>query len=237
MVDFVMEPVDCCPVCGGDGTLDVVSRSDVGIELRVYSCNDCDTSYHNPRMSQNSMTEYYKSGAYRDRPDRLINEETATRRIELAINLIDATARAKPSRCLDVGCSRGYLSRALRNKYGADVVGYDIYHDPHAVIEVIGSKDNIVGKFDLITCIHTLEHFYDPMGELTWMASLLTKDGMLMIEIPTARVVTAPHPIIYSRNAVPLLMKHINAEYIFIDMQVVDIGIIIAYVKGCDAKQ
>lgn len=226
-----MEPVECCPVCGGDGTLDVVSRSDIGVEMRVYSCNRCDTSYHNPRMSYISMTEYYKSGTYRERPDRLINEGTATDRIELALNLIEATARAKPKRCLDVGCSRGYLSRALRDRFGADVVGYDIYHDPHAVIEVLGSKDLIYGKFDLITCIHTLEHFYDPMGELTWMASLLDKDGMLMIEIPTARVVTIPHPIIFSRNSIPLLMKHINAEYIFIDMQVVNIGIVMAWKK------
>jgi 2-polyprenyl-3-methyl-5-hydroxy-6-metoxy-1,4-benzoquinol methylase len=148
--------------------------------------------------------------------------------------MIDATARIKPKRCLDVGCSRGYLSRALRNKYGADVVGYDIYHDPQAVIEVISDKNNIDGKFDLITCIHVLEHFYDPMSELTWMARLLGKDGMLMIEIPLARVVYAPHPVIFSRSAVPVLMKHINAEYFFFDMKVIDIGIIMAWKKNYD---
>ena len=231
-----MEPVTCCPVCGGVGTLDIVTHDhEVDVELRVYSCNNCDTSYHNPRMSYISTTEYYKSGTYRAKPERLINEATVARRIELAVNLIDATARVKPTRCLDVGCSRGYLSRALREKYGADVVGYDIYHDPCAVIEVISDKNNIDGKFDLITCIHVLEHLYDPMGELTWMASLLTPNGMLMIEIPMARVVTAPHPIVYARNAVPLLMKHINAEYIFIDMQVVDIGIIMAWKKADNA--
>jgi 2-polyprenyl-3-methyl-5-hydroxy-6-metoxy-1,4-benzoquinol methylase len=232
-VTYIMEPVDCCPVCGGEGTLDVVTQDrEANVELRVYSCNDCATSYHNPRMSQSSMTEYYKSGAYRAQPERLINEATATRRIELALNLIDATAKEKPRRCLDVGCSRGYLSRALRDKYGADVVGYDIYHDPKAVIEVVSNKDYIEGKFDLITCIHVLEHLYDPLGELAWMASLLDKDGMLMLELPSARVVYIPHPIIFSRSSIPILMKHINADYTFIDMQVVDIGIVLAWKKA-----
>ena len=238
MDGIVMEPVDCCPVCGGEGTLDIVNHDrEANVELRVYSCNDCATSYHNPRMSHNSMTEYYSSGTYREPPHRLINEATATKRIELITNLVANSVRTIPKRCLDVGCSRGYLSRALREKFGADVVGYDIYHDPQAVIEVISNKDLIDGKFDLVTCIHVLEHFHDPMGELTWMASLLSKDGMLMIEIPTARVVIAPHPIIYSRDAVPLLMKHINAEYIFIDMQVVNIGIVLAWRKDDNVSQ
>ncbi len=229
MVEMV--PVECCPVCGGEGTLDVANVRQEYVTLQVYSCNDCHTSYHNPRMSAGAMLEYYSSGSYRAQPGRKIDEVTSERRIAQTIGLIEAFARIVPNRCLDVGCSRGYLSRALHDKYGVAAIGYDIYHDPAAVIEVIDSKDRIDGKFDLVTCIHVLEHFPDPMAELTWMASLLNEQGMLVIEIPLTRVVTVPHPVIFSREAVPLLMKHINAEYIFIDMQVIGIGYILAWIK------
>ena len=96
------------------------------------------------------------------------------------------------------------------------------------MIPIVTSKDEIAGKFDLITCIHVLEHFHDPRAELAWMASILNEDGMIMIEIPFIKKIMLPHPTIFSREAVPALMKHINARYILLDIKSVDIGIIFA---------
>ena len=230
MVMIELESVDCCPVCGGIGTFDIENRdTELDMTIRIYSCDKCHTAYHNPRLSQNSTTEYYSSGKYRDMPCRKIDEKTSARRIAATIGLIDAFTKIKPERCLDVGCSRGYLSRAIHERYGAEVVGYDIYKDPQAVIEVVGRKCDIEGTFDIVTCIHVLEHFYKPMDELTWMAGMLNPNGMLVIEIPIVRVVTPPHPVIFSREAVPILMKHIDANYIFMDMQTINIGYILAW--------
>jgi 2-polyprenyl-3-methyl-5-hydroxy-6-metoxy-1,4-benzoquinol methylase len=228
MVEMVA--VDCCPVCGGEGRFDLANLDrELNIELRMHSCKRCNSSYHNPRMSSAAMAEYYSSGKYRSLECRTIDEKRTTKRTQQTVRLIGNNARGKPRRCLDVGCSRGYLLRALEKKFGAEIVGYDIYHDPQAVIDVVDSKDKIQGKFDLITCIHVLEHVPEPMVELEWMASLLADDGMLMIEIPLVRVVTPPHPVIFSRESVPIMMKRINAEYIFIDMQIAKIGIIMAW--------
>jgi 2-polyprenyl-3-methyl-5-hydroxy-6-metoxy-1,4-benzoquinol methylase len=233
MVDYVWEVVDCCPVCGGAGTFDISNVDpELGMELIVYYCQNCKSSYHNPRMSQNSMAEYYSSGKYRSLPKREIDEATSVERLAGTVELIATSTRVKPARCLDVGCSRGYLTRALHERFGAEVVGYDVYHDPQAVIDVVDHKDGITGTFDVITCIHVLEHFADPLSELSWMASLLGENGMLVIEIPMIRVVTVPHPILFSREAVPLLMKHIDAEYVFIDAQYLGIGVIAAWKSG-----
>ena len=227
-----MEEVSCCPVCGGEGTFDIAGYDpDIGVTIRMYSCTRCKTVYHNPRMTSSEMQEYYSSGKYREPDCRHIKQDAAERRLRATIGLVDAFTRVVPKRCLDVGCSRGYLSRMMQNRYGCEVVGYDIYKDPEAVIDVVDSKDKVTGKFDVITCIHVLEHLYDPMDDLTWMAGMLSENGMLMIEIPLARVVTTPHPIIYSREAVPYMMKHIGAEYIFMDMQLIHLGHIMAWKK------
>ena len=225
-----LEKVDCCPVCGGAGQYDIRGYDpEYSTVIQVYSCTRCQTSYHNPRMTGEALLEYYASGKYRKQERRAIVESSAQRRIRATLHYIDQYARVQPQRCLDVGCSRGYLARAIHERYGAEALGYDVYHDPQAVIEILDNKDIITGKFDLITCIHVLEHFPDPVRELEWMAGILEQDGMLVIEIPTLRVVTLPHPVIFSREAVPFMMRRIGAEYIFIDIQVINIGIILAW--------
>ena len=93
-----------------------------------------------------------------------------------------------------------------------ETVGYDIYHDPDAIREVIHNKSEITGEFDYITCIHTLEHMYDPMAELEWMNSLLADGGMLMLELPVVNYVMLEHPVTFSVKAMPMLMEHIGIK-------------------------
>jgi 2-polyprenyl-3-methyl-5-hydroxy-6-metoxy-1,4-benzoquinol methylase len=151
--------------------------------------------------------------------------------VDQRMRMLDAflsNVEITPKRCLDVGCSRGYFSKAIAEKYGAEAIGYDIYHDPQSVIDVVDSKDKITGKFDLVTAIHVLEHFPEPIKELEWMVSLLNKDGVLMLELPFKRNSVCPHPVIFSRQSIPMLMKHIDAKYIYWDIQYNDIGVVLA---------
>jgi SAM-dependent methyltransferase len=220
------EPVDKCPVCGWVG-IPAISNMDLEINdtIHVYYCPKCLCSYHNPRMSQNSMIEYYNSGFYRSHPSRFVSPARGVVKksaAALKVYMIEGFRRdvdIKINTFLDYGCGRGYLLRALEDKYGSDGVGYDLYHDPGAVVEIVDSKEKITGKFDLITCCHVLEHLPNPIEELDWMVSMLNEGGILFLEIPFVRLVFPAHPILFSRESVFYLMRRIKARYIFYDTQ------------------
>ena len=235
VVNYQCEDVDCCPVCGGEGKFDV-SRDDeeLGkiVNIQMYSCVDCESVYHNPRMTKEIMEDYYASGVFRETHETsAVHEQNRADRLMAVLGMYDAI---QPKRCLDVGSSRGWLLSRIKEKYGAEVVAYDIYSDPDAVIKPVNDKSDIDGKFDLITCIHTLEHFHDPMAELTWMGSMLAEDGYLLFEIPTVRKIMHPHPVIFSKRAVNLLMEHIGFTFDFYDVAK-HIRIIVAH-RGKDTN-
>jgi 2-polyprenyl-3-methyl-5-hydroxy-6-metoxy-1,4-benzoquinol methylase len=218
--------VDRCPVCGGRG-YPSISNYDQEIEdtISVDYCSECHSAYHNPRMSQNSMTEYYSSGAYRTNPKRqYIPKLFAHKKLaaEMKVQILESfrsDLKVEVKRSLDYGCGLGHMVNAMKDRYDCEAIGLDIYTDPHALVSVVNSKDELTGKFDVITCVHVLEHFPNPMEELDWMVSMLTENGLLFIEIPFTKLVFPPHPILFSRESISVMMKRIKARYICYDMQ------------------
>ena len=52
------EPVDRCPVCGGAGQYDISGYDpEYTTVIQVYSCTRCQSSYHNPRMTAEAMSD------------------------------------------------------------------------------------------------------------------------------------------------------------------------------------
>ena len=57
-------------------------------------------------------------------------------------------------------------------------------------------------RFDLVTCIHTLEHVVDPLGMLTHLRkSYMRQDGYLVVEVPN----------LFGGREEPTLFPHIHA--------------------------
>lgn len=197
--------VEACPVCGKAGQLDVSHYdAEIGAPINMFFCANCETVYHNPVMSDQSMAKYYSSGAYRK-----INEKDENGEKNRAIRnfeFIKSVLPSSPGRCLDVGCARGHLISMLRDGYKAETVGFDLYQAPDAVHEIVSDKKQITGKFDLITCIHVLEHTREPQKELDWMVSLLSDNGTLVIEMPTVRKIIISHPVIFSEKAIDMML-------------------------------
>jgi 2-polyprenyl-3-methyl-5-hydroxy-6-metoxy-1,4-benzoquinol methylase len=209
------EEVDKCPVCGGDGSFYRVGYDEQCKELpiQLYRCHVCESFYQNPRMTAEASFDYYQSGLYRSVNRTTYDNELvrATRIGNYAKTLIGG----KVTRCLDYGCSRGSLVDVLSTYFNAEVIGYDIYVDPETKIPVVDDKSEIDGAFDLITCTHTLEHLGNPFQELEWMKSMLVEGGVLMFEVPLAEEIKIPHPIIFSRKSMPLLMERVGfADYV-----------------------
>ena len=96
---------------------------------------------------------------------------------------------------LDFGCGTGFQSVALVKKGAKRVVGIDIekYYVEKArqfaaeagVTErtefVSRFEDSLGGRFDLVICQNSMEHFYDPAGALKQMRTALRPEGVLLL--------------------------------------------------------
>lgn len=228
---FDYEWVPRCPVCGGKGEFAMATRqreNDLKVILQVYVCTQCRSSYQNPRMTAEAMQEYYTSGKYRTYGPRVPDPVNKALGNDARAEFLASGILINPRRYLDVGCAEGYMIRAIKNKFGCEVVGYDIYPDPNAFIPLVLDRDKVEGKFDFISCIHVLEHLHDPYELLRWIISKMTDDGMLYLEVPLYHQLIIPHPIIYSRKSLPMLTKKVGLYGVVLDMKPVEIGIILA---------
>lgn len=141
-----------------------------------------------------------------------------------------------PSTVLDIGCKYPVFLNAIKSK--AEVLGID------AVPEVVkyGSELEVPvlfndfealdtapykGKFDLITLIHTFEHFYKPVETMQKIIDCLSPRGVLFIRIPNMDVRgidrdftdhhLAIHPYVYSNQAMHILCERFGFEIFRID--------------------
>ena len=96
---------------------------------------------------------------------------------------------------LDFGCGRGAMlnaaSKICKNLYGLDL---DNSHEKYlSEIENFKklytiSEKKKMGKFNVISMVHSLEHFVDPYIELTDAYNLLTDKGILFIQVNDTRL-------------------------------------------------
>ena len=97
---------------------------------------------------------------------------------------------------LDVGCSTGYLAKALVER-GCTVTGVEIDPEaaeqarPHLKDVVVADLDTtplgslgIDDRFDVVVFADVLEHLKDPEGTLGAAAGLLRPDGYVVVSIP-----------------------------------------------------
>ena len=125
------------------------------------------------------------TGAPRRRSAVLVDRLAANRRI------------AETGRILDVGCGNGVLLSAFaESRPGWQLFGHDLRDNNRAALSRIagfqelftGRIEALPGDFDLITLIHSLEHFAEPVEGLASLRAKLAPGGSLFIEVPDAEV-------------------------------------------------
>jgi len=100
-------------------------------------------------------------------------------------------------RFLDVGCHSGTFTKEMAKSlpkaevYGVDIdqaaIDYAKKKRPKIKFKVAAAEKLPFPKesFDLITCLHVLEHVRNPEKALSEMNRCLKKEGKLIIEVPT----------------------------------------------------
>jgi SAM-dependent methyltransferase len=98
--------------------------------------------------------------------------------------------KSKGTRSLDVGCGGGMVVRAFQ-KVGWEAIGIDLSMKAISAgknkgldLRAVSIEDQTLGKFDLISAFHILEHIHSPKQFLHRCAERLVQGGYLLVEVP-----------------------------------------------------
>lgn len=124
-------------------------------------------------MANNPATELYSAEYYASHLG-LPYDRAQPHWLQFFGSIAEAIIRElKPRRVFDVGCAKGFLVEALRDRgveaWGSDISEYAIGQvraDMRAFCSAASATQPIQGRYDLLTCIEVLEHLSEEDGKL-----------------------------------------------------------------------
>ena len=193
------EEVDC-PVCGSSNHGQIATSDRKMKRLSTQVCHDCGLFFTNPMPTEAELTRYY-AATYRAeyqfarfRPSKVhkgLKTNEARFRADQLAQVMDLS---QPMRFLDFGTGSGELPRHMAS-LGHAATGFEPGADfaDHAEAER-GKATILTGRwqdmgfapdsFDVITCLHVLEHLSTPVEALGRLREWLAPGGVLFLEVP-----------------------------------------------------
>lgn len=197
---FVGHEIDC-PVCGSADHEPIATLDRKLKKLTTHVCNHCGLLFHNPMPSDEELGKYYCE-MYRlehqffrkkPRPYHIAKKgDEARRRYDQISKFVDLT---RPMSTLDFGCGSGELVRHMA-KMGHSASGIEPGDDfsEHAELAAFGAAKIFRGgwaeidippaSFDIVTCLHVLEHLNNPIAALKQIEQWLKPGGVFFVEVP-----------------------------------------------------
>lgn len=147
---------------------------------------DCDAIYA-------TYQPYWQSGGVEQAVYDTRTGEPRRRSQALVARITAERGLGEAGTVIDVGCGNGVMLTA----FGAAKPGWALYGHELSELNLpflkkipgfrklfTGYPIRLEGEFDVITMIHSLEHFADPVGGLESLKDHIGKDGCLFVEIP-----------------------------------------------------
>lgn len=179
------------------------AKSGAILHGRNVFCEDCGLIYISPRLSEEELSEYYRT-QYRDTLEKYggiadISERMLAMGVYNALHNRDFVVRhmqVQPGmKALDIGCHTGALLAHLQ-KAGFEPYGIEpdptsveqaktLYGITNATSTTIEQYESDDGPFDLITICDCLEHVTSVTAVLKKIRSLLTDKGRMVCALPT----------------------------------------------------
>jgi 2-polyprenyl-3-methyl-5-hydroxy-6-metoxy-1,4-benzoquinol methylase len=184
---------------------------------------DCETIYNSYSISRQGRGREQKvfdqsQGQSQFRSERLLTE---------VLNQFDLPVKGH---LLDIGCGNGNLLQSFSRLHPSWILsGSEINTKYKSVVEDIKNVEafytcnieNIPGRFNIITMLHSLEHIVDPIAHLEKLHQKLFNDGLLLVHVPN-----------YAQNPFDLLITdhctHFSIENLMLMLQLAGFEIIIA---------
>lgn len=178
--------------------------------LLISICNNCGLVQQRPLPTVNELKIYY-SHTYRKDYKKTYSPKSkhiyragkvAAQRIKF---LIDAGIQS--GSLLDVGAGGGefvYLTKlqGFKSKGIEPSVGYSEFAQSNYDCNIMTRNlDKELGKYDVVTLFHVLEHLPSPLKAFEKLYSLLSESGKLLIEVPWIETTDAsPHNIYFKAH-------------------------------------
>jgi SAM-dependent methyltransferase len=181
------ETLTFCPVCLQEKSTNFL---EIGDRKGFYHLCACGAAFLSPRMNDDELREWYKSGTYREHvgewDEKLIETKNQLKfRAEYIAKLIKSPFKSH----LDIGCSSGELLCAVHTA-NPDILSVGVDTDPVLATRdffVYSDIDKVEGMFDLITIIQTLEHINQPRKMIGSIYEHLNSNGIVIVEVPNRR--------------------------------------------------
>lgn len=188
--------IKSCPLCGGKD-LDTYSKRFYGLlPIQLKKCAFCGLIAQNPRLSDESLDKFYKSGYRGNKLDAghcdNMFERGMRRGVYIQRFLEENGIRYKDSAVFEVGCAYGGILEQFRRN-GCDVKGCDLnippveYGASRGLDLRPGTIDTLIDsgrKADIVILSHVLEHVLDPVAFLGKIKETLKPKGILYVEVP-----------------------------------------------------
>lgn len=186
-----------CPICSNQRRKIIINIDGTVLQNWAF-CDACEIYSLREMPSEESILRYYTSGAYRQKihlnranrmPEAFTYEVILESFRAMHTMVIMKSLGLEPKRFLDVGTSLGILpwgvTRAWRHVEckgeGVEPLGEYVIDKGLTIYNTI---DEVTETYDVITCIHTLEHVPSPIEFLSKIANHLEPNGTLIIEVP-----------------------------------------------------
>ena len=162
-------------------------------EVKNVMCENCGFVYMNPRPNKSMINKHYKSQSsgntfHEKGTDNRHSNLTNERKSFIELNLTDNHIKI-----IDIGCGQGQLLQSLRNiyliKHGLDPSQKEFYDKENQINYFRGyfeDKNLIENDYDVVLCISSLEHYYNPSDAMKTFYNMLRNHGLLFLEIPNS---------------------------------------------------
>ena len=175
----------------------IIKKNKINYEPVFVMCDKCGLVYQNPRLKKDYIEDLFSKNYRPSVPTRYYLEQKRADALDRIRWLKEIVPDFEGKKILDIGCAEGSMLYLLK-KEGAYVYGVE----PNEQFSKYGSRifglSNLktgefnsdtfsTENFDLITCIHTLEHIYEPINLLSLIKDRLIANGYIFIEVPNIK--------------------------------------------------
>lgn len=160
----------------------------------VYLCKKCSMIFLKQKKDLNKqITKYYSFSNHFLKPGSISEDQKIRRINQVEWALSNILVTEKISSVIDFGSGSGYLLKAFKDKGLKRLLGLDFskkmceFAKKKYRIKFLSGdflKQKISQKYDLATCIQTLEHLINPQKFFIKVKSILNTNGYLFIEVP-----------------------------------------------------
>ena len=187
-----------CPLCGARQARVLEKVSSFGFSVPYFHCKACGFVFQDAAASKAADPAFYAETyrklyqATEDPTPKDLRQQSL--RAEDQVRFLRSCSVDTLGRVLDIGASSGRMLLALRAAYQAEAVGVEPGNAYRALAEAQGlqmfpSLESLLESqpqpFDLVSLMHVLEHFDDPLGSLRQIREkLLSPRGWLLLEVP-----------------------------------------------------